>query len=57
MTRDGITFVTRAKSNMAYEVAYAIERTAAVHDLVVWIGDPDTGTYQQVRLVKVAVSG
>jgi hypothetical protein len=57
MTRDGITFVTRAKSNMAYEVAYAIERTAAVHDLVVWIGDPDTGTYQQVRLVKVLYQG
>jgi Transposase DDE domain len=57
MTRDGITFVTRAKSNMAYELAYAIERTAAVHDLVVWIGDPDTGTYQQIRSVKILYQG
>jgi hypothetical protein len=57
MTRDGITFVTRAKSNMASELAYAIERTAAVHDLVVWMGDPGTDTYQQVRLVKVLYQG
>lgn len=57
MTRDGITFITRAKSNMAYEVAYAIQRTAAVHDLIVWIGDPDAGTYQQVRLVRLLYRG
>jgi len=57
MTRDGITFITRAKSNMAYKVAYAIQRTAALHDLVVWIGDPDQGTYQQVRLVRLLYRG
>lgn len=57
MTRDGITFVTRAKSNMAYTLAYEIERSAAVHDLVVWIGDADKGTYQQVRLVKLLYHG
>ena len=57
MTRDGITFVTRAKTNMAYQVVYAIQRTASLHDLVVWIGDPDNGTYQQVRLVKLLYQG
>ena len=57
MTRDGITFVTRAKANMAYQVAYAIQRSAAVHDLLVWIGDPDKGTYQQLRLVRVLYKG
>ena len=57
MTRGGITFVTRAKSNMAYKLAYAIERTATVHDLVVWIGDPGTDSYQQIRLLKVLYEG
>lgn len=57
MTCAGITFITRAKSNMAYTVAYAIERSARVHDLVVWIGDRDSGTYQQVRLVKLLYQG
>lgn len=57
MTRQGITFVTRAKSNMAYQVAYEIERGAAVHDRVVWIGDPAKGTYQQIRLVKLLYQG
>jgi len=57
MTRDGVTFITRAKSNMAHQVAYAIQRSATVHDLVVWIGDPDTGTYQQIRLVKLLYQG
>ena len=57
MTRDEITFITRARSNMAYKVAYAIECTANVHDLVVWIGDPDKGTYQQVRLIRALYRG
>jgi hypothetical protein len=57
MTRQGITFITRAKSNMAYTVVYAIARSAAVHDLVVWIGDPDKGTHQQVRLVRLLYQG
>jgi len=35
MTREGITFITRVRSNMVYQVAYAIERTATVHDLEV----------------------
>jgi len=57
MTREGIVFLTRAKSNMAYTLAYAIARDAAVHDLVVWIGDPGTPTRQQVRLVRVLYQG
>jgi len=57
MTRDGITFITRVKSNMTYQMAYDIARSATVHDLVVWIGDPDSGIYQQVRLVKLLYRG
>jgi hypothetical protein len=57
MTRQGITFVTRAKSNMAYTLVYASERSAALHDLVVWIGDPDKATWQQVRLVRLLDQG
>lgn len=57
MTRQRIIFVTRVKSNMASQVAYKIERSAAVHDKVVWIGDPDKGTYQQIRFVKLLYQG
>ena len=57
MTEGGITCITRAKSNMTYQVAYDIERSATVHDLVVWIGDPNTGTYQHIRLVKLLYQG
>ena len=57
MTRDGITFLTRAKRNMAYTVVDVIERTAAQHDLIVWIGDPAKATQQQVRLVRLLYQG
>lgn len=57
MTREGITFVTRAKDNLVFEVAQVIVRRASVHDRVVWIGEVDKGTYQQVRLVEVLYRG
>lgn len=57
MTREGITFVTRAKDNLAFEVAQVIVRSASVHDRLVWIGDAAQGTYQQVRLAEVLYQG
>jgi len=57
MTREGITFVTRAKGNLVYDVAQVIVRSAAVLDRVVWIGKAQAGTYQQVRLVEVLYRG
>lgn len=57
MTRAGITFVTRAKSNMVYEVAQVLARSAAVHDAIVWIGDAANETRQQVRLIEVLYQG
>jgi hypothetical protein len=57
MTREGITFVTRAKDNLACEAAEVIMRSVAVHDRVVWIGNVRAGTDQQVRLVEVLYRG
>jgi hypothetical protein len=57
MTREGITFVTRAKSNMTYQVARVIGRSAAVHDEIVWIGDGTKDTRQQLRLIEVLYQG
>jgi hypothetical protein len=51
LTTAHVTFVTRAKSNLAYTVAHWLQQTGTVHDAVVWIG---TGAdRQQVRLIEV----
>jgi hypothetical protein len=57
MTSAGITFVTRAKDNLVYEVAKVILCSAAVHDRLVWIGATQAGTRQLVRLVEVLYRG
>jgi len=50
-----VTWLTRAKSNLAYEVERSLQRTAAVHDAWVWIGrDADR---QLVRLISVLYHG
>lgn len=54
-TGQGITFLTRAKKNLAYEVAQVLHRSAVVHDRVVWIGQGETR--QQVRLIEVLYKG
>jgi hypothetical protein len=51
----GVTFITRAKSNLVYTVERALFRTGAVHDKLVWIGSNDTR--QLVRLVEVLYQG
>jgi hypothetical protein len=55
LTSRGVTFITRAKSNLAYTLERSLLRTSAVHDSLVWIGSGDTR--QLVRLVKVLYRG
>jgi DDE family transposase len=55
LTLAHVTFVTRAKSNLAYEVVRTLRRTSQVHDAIVWIGRGDDR--QQVRLISVLYNG
>lgn len=57
MTRAQITFITRAKNNLGYEVARTIMLSAAVHDRLVWIGEGAQATHQQIRLIEVLYRG
>jgi len=55
LTAQSVTFITRAKSNLAYSVERVLCRTAAVHDSIVWIGKGETR--QRIRLVEVLYRG
>jgi hypothetical protein len=55
LTQQGITFLTRAKTNLNYEVVKVLHRSAAVHDRIVWIGKD--ATRQQIRLIEVLYKG
>lgn len=55
LTAAHITFITRAKSNLAYEVERYLRRTAQVHEALVWIGKGDDR--QLVRLIQVLYKG
>lgn len=55
LTTAGITFITRAKSNLSYEVESYLQRTAQVHEILVWIGKGDDR--QLVRLIQVLYQG
>lgn len=55
LTKAGIFFITRAKSNLKYHLEQAIVRTATVHDLLIWIGEGETR--QQLRLIEVLYHG
>lgn len=55
LTAAQITFITRAKTNLAHHLERALVRTAAVHDLVIWIGQGDDR--QLVRLIAVLYRG
>ena len=55
LTAAQVTWLTRAKDNLAYTVERSLERTARVHDTLIWIGSgPDR---QPVRLVEVLARG
>jgi len=55
LTASQITFITRAKKNLAYEVERYLQRTAQVHEALVWIGKGDDR--QLVRLIQVLYKG
>ena len=55
MTLAQVTFITRAKSNLAYSVKQVLHRSVAVHDSLVWIGKDDNR--QVVRLIEVLYKG
>jgi hypothetical protein len=53
LTEAGVTWLTRAKSNLAFTVDQVLIQTAGIRDRIVWIGSgPDR---QRVRLVEVLV--
>jgi len=51
LTAAQVTFVTRAKSNLASDVVRWLQQSAQVRDAVVWIGSG--ADRQQVRLIEV----
>ncbi len=55
LTMAQVTFVTRAKTNLVYQVARVLRRTAQVHELIVWIGSGESR--QQLRLIEVLWQG
>jgi hypothetical protein len=55
LTGAEVTFVTRAKRNLAFTLVQSLHQTAQVHDALVWIG---SGTERQlVRLIAVCYRG
>lgn len=55
LTAAHVTFLTRAKKNLAYQVETGLQCTAAVHETLVWIGQGDAR--QLVRLIQVLHRG
>ncbi len=55
MTQRDITFITRAKRNLAYGLERPLRRSSAVHDSLVWIGSGEER--QLIRLIEVLYKG
>ncbi|MBS1247803.1 MAG: transposase [Proteobacteria bacterium] len=55
LTARGVTWLTRAKKNLKYEVVKVLVQTSTVRDRIVWIGAG--ATRQQVRLIEVQAHG
>lgn len=55
LTDQGVFFITRAKSNLAFQVERVLLKTAVAHDQLVWIGAGDTR--QQLRLIAFLYQG
>jgi len=55
LTAAQVTFITRAKRNLAYTLERVLVRTAAVHDYCVWVGP--AAHPQLLRLVEVLHHG
>jgi hypothetical protein len=55
LTARNVTWLTRAKKNLKYEVVQVLVQTSTVRDRIVWIGEG--ATRQQVRLIEVQAHG
>ena len=55
LTQAQVTFITRAKINLAYHLETALQHRDPVHDLLVWIGSG--ADRQRVRLIEVLYQG
>jgi len=55
LTLAHVTFVTRAKSNLAFQVERVLAQSSQVQDAIVWIGRG--ADRQQVRLISVLYQG
>jgi hypothetical protein len=55
LTLQATHFITRAKSNLAYEFAYALVQSPKVRDSLVWVGQG--AERQQLRLIEVLYRG
>lgn len=55
LTTAQVTFLTRAKKNLSYQIDHTLQRTATLHESIIWIGQDETR--QQVRLIEVLYRG
>jgi hypothetical protein len=55
LTAARVAFITRAKSNLVFEVERSLQRTAQVHEALVWIGKGQDR--QLVRRIEVLYKG
>lgn len=55
LTALGVFFITRAKSNLVYQLERSLSATATLHDHLIWIGSGDSR--QQLRLLEVLHRG
>jgi len=55
LTQAQVTFITRAKVNLVYQLVIPLQRSDRLHDLLVWIGQG--ADRQRVRLVEVLYHG
>jgi hypothetical protein len=55
MTQQNKRFITRAKSNLAFELADTLFENAKVRDRLIWVGTG--GARQQLRLVEILYRG
>jgi hypothetical protein len=55
LTQASVKFITRAKTNLTYDVDRVVRRSANVHDLIIWVGRGDQR--QRLRLVQVLFHG
>jgi hypothetical protein len=51
----GVTWLTRAKANLKYEVDQVLVHTSSMQDRVVWVGQG--ATHQRVRLIEIQAGG